>query len=81
MATSRDLINREQLEPFRDFIVDHGWAIEPAVGQYEILRARHPRWDKPLLVYFNSKNDDLTTAGVAFYWGLMYKNMLKSNHN
>ena len=48
---SRCLLHKNKLEDFEKWLAAHGWVLEPAVGEWEILRARKPGKNGVLLVY------------------------------
>lgn len=36
----RNLLHKNKLEDFKQWLVECGWEIEPTKGDYEVLRAR-----------------------------------------
>lgn len=48
---ARNLLHKSKLTAFRTYLESKGWTIEPNKGFYDILRARHPQYTHPLIVY------------------------------
>lgn len=62
MAT-RNLLHKDHLEKFKVWLVGDGWTIEKTVGAYEVLRARKPGREHPLIIY--------TKAGAKEHYTVM----------
>lgn len=77
----KGLITRQTLTEFREFLMAHGWAIEEPKGEYEVLRMVHPEWPFPLLGYRNNRDDQVTTANVAYGWALMFRTFRRAHQD
>lgn len=47
----RDLLNKNKLEEFRQWLSEDGWVEEKVKGYYEVLRAIKPNKKRPLIIY------------------------------
>jgi hypothetical protein len=52
---SRNTLARSKIAEFEAFCANKGWVRVIAVGEYEVLRMRHPDWREPMIVH--QKND------------------------
>lgn len=43
------------LSDLKTYLVQSGWKLEDPVGEYEVLRARNPNYQRPLLVHNRSE--------------------------
>lgn len=58
-----NLLRREQLEMFRDWLLGRGWTIYPAVDYGEVMCATHPSRSKDIVV--KTKPNDVTNYIVG----------------
>lgn len=59
MAIRRQL-TQSDLADFKEWLVKHEWVIENTKGPYEVLRARKPGRDAPLILFKKKNKYDLT---------------------
>lgn len=57
---NRVTVQHGTLDDLRAYLVRSGWTLEDPVGAYEVLRARRPGYQRPLLVY------NRTTGGCGY---------------
>lgn len=60
---NRSTLHVDRLEAFKQWLVDDGWDLEDPKGDYEVLRARKPGRNRPLILWrrlSNSGGGDLT---------------------
>lgn len=50
MAT-RDLLHKNKLDEFREWLFADGWTEEKTKGEFEVLRATKPNKKRPLIIY------------------------------
>ncbi len=50
----RNLLHKNKLDDFRQWLIKEGWVIEPTKGDYEVLRAR--KGNKPPLIVYARNN-------------------------
>jgi len=67
---NRNLLHLNQLELFKNWLLDNGWQIEKCKGHYEVLRARRLGERLPLIVYRKDK-DNLVHLSVSD-WDAQY---------
>lgn len=75
----RGLVTRQSLGKFLAFLLEHGWVQAEPKGEYEVLRMNHPAWPFPLIAYRNARNDEVTTANVAYGWALMFRTFTRAH--
>lgn len=80
-SEQRGILAKENLPGFKIFMSDHGWVEQPLTNMYEVYRAKHKSWPYPVIVYKNSKNEELTTANAAYNWALMYRAFNRAKQN
>lgn len=54
----RNMLVRTQLPLFREWLVRHGWRTIPPVDKHEVLRARHPNYQKDIVAC--TRDNDVT---------------------
>lgn len=60
MAT-RNILHRNKLESFKEYLVSKGWVIQDTKGMYEALRAINPEVQKkPLIIYDGKSKEHLS---------------------
>ncbi|MCK9234952.1 MAG: hypothetical protein M0P09_01395 [Acholeplasmataceae bacterium] len=82
MATTRDILNRDNWEMFRLFLIAHGWVndhVDDQMNPYVILRMRHPQWDDPIILHRNDRDDRVTAHGVGYHWAMLFKTKIHLN--
>lgn len=47
----RYLLHHNHLERFKEYLVNNGYVLEDTKGEYEVLRARHEKRKRPLILY------------------------------
>ena len=66
MNRRRDLLHKNQLSAFREWLIADGWTIEPTKGFYEVLRIRKPNHAAPVLFYLKHEpTEHITTFGLG----------------
>lgn len=81
MATTRDILNRDNWEMFRLFLLAHGWVDDSNEGnnEYVILRMRHTQWDDPIILHRNDRDERVTAHGVGYHWAVLFKTKIHLN--
>lgn len=57
---NRTTVQHGTLDDLKKYLLRSGWKLEEPVGAYEVLRARHPGYPRPLLVH------NRTTGGCGY---------------
>ncbi len=52
---NRVTVRHGMLSDLKTYLVQSGWKLEDPVGEYEVLRARNPNYQRPLLVHNRSE--------------------------
>ena len=47
----RYILHHNHLDKFINYLIGKGWVIEKSKGEYEVLRARHEKRKRPLILY------------------------------
>lgn len=61
---SRSLLHEKHLPDFRRWLQERGWTIEPNIGDFEVLRARHPKVKHPII--FHQRFDTEHVTAIDF---------------
>lgn len=74
----RGLLTIKRLPEFSDYLVGLGWSIVETKGDYEVLRATHPKYKGALIVY-KKMNAPMhyTTHGIAMELARQFINRTK----
>lgn len=72
-SDNRGILHKPQLKGFKVFMANHGWVEKDPTSEWEVYRATHESWPFPVIVYKNSKNDELATVNAAYNWALMFR--------
>jgi len=54
-ASGRNLLHKNKINQFKEWLLKNGWEIQETKGFYEVLRAKHKDVKGPLIIY--AKND------------------------
>lgn len=75
----RNKLHRNHEAKFRDWLIANNWVIETPKGIWEVIRARHPERDRPLIVYSSCNKEHLSVDGRDIGVINAFMNSLKNN--
>lgn len=50
----RAILHLSNIDDFSDWLIGKGWQIEEIKDYYEVLRARHQKYEEPIILYRQS---------------------------
>jgi len=64
---SRNILHRNKLESFKEYLISKGWVMQDTKGIYEVLRAVNPKvMKRPLIIYSGRSKEHLSVDDRDF---------------